>query len=97
MIYSQEENDSFSMEKWVCAEALNLLSEPDPSPDIALALVHALVEFNEDCEWWYNDDEYRADYLKLKNKFVDLIHTEAGNGLADRSVKNFLKHEGYLK
>lgn len=96
MIYSEGENDRFSAEKWVCEEALNLLSEPCPSPNIALALVHALVEFNEDCEWWY-DDEYRAHYLNLKNKFVNLIHIEAGNGLADRSIKNFLKHEGYLK
>jgi hypothetical protein len=85
VICSDEENGNFSIDKWIYEEALDLLSEPNSSPDIALALIHALV------------DEYRADYLKLKDEFADLLHIEAGNGLADKSIKNFLKWKGYLK
>lgn len=97
MICSDEENGNFSIDKWIYEEALDLLSEPNSSPDIALALIHALVEFSEECRWWHPDDEYRADYLKLKDEFADLLHIEAGNGLADKSIKNFLKWKGYLK
>ena len=95
MIFANEENDSFSLAGWVYTEAFGLLSEED-GENISVALVHALVEFYEDCVF-VDNEVYLAHQLKLKDELKDLLHIECGFGLADKSIKNFLKHKGYLK
>ena len=95
MICANEESDSFPLSEWVYTEALGLLSERG-GENISVALVHALVQFYEDC-LSIDNEVYLAHQLKLKNELKDLLHIEAGFGLADRSIKNFLKHKGYLK
>ena len=93
MICANEESDSFSLAGWVYTEALGLLSERD-GENISVALVHALVEFYGDS---IDNEVYLAHQLKLKDELKDLLHIEGGFGLADKSIKNFLKHKGYLK
>jgi hypothetical protein len=95
MICSNEESDSFSLEGWVYTEALGLLPERD-GEKISIALVQALVEFYEECVF-IDNEVYQSHQLKLKDELKNLLHTECGFGLADKSIKNFLKHKGYLK
>jgi hypothetical protein len=95
MICANEESDSFSLEEWVYTEALGLLPERD-GEKISVALVQALVEFYEECVF-IDNEVYLAHQLKLKDELKNLLHTECGFGLTDKSIKNFLKYKGYLK
>lgn len=90
MINEPKEHDQFGFERWVYKEALELVSGLEPIPSAALALVHAYVEYGESLEYWGDDLDYRESYLELKNEFIDLFHTEAGHGLAYKSIRNFL-------
>ena len=95
MICANERSESLSLSGWVYTEALKLLSERD-GENISVALVQALVEFYDDC-LFIDNEVYLAHQLKLKDELKNLLHTECGFGLADKSIKNFLKYKGYLK